>query len=678
MSDFPTSINQFAGFLTSRGLTLEHNSLLKLEPVTHEELKGFLGNVYSGPPFSGGVGIPYFDIDGEFLYANSMPFVRFRRNGFEGKGKYLQSRSTGAHAYLPQVDGIDWVAIAHDTKIPIGVTEGEFKAITACLKFPVPFLALGGTSSLCKKGSHDVVDPFDRFTLNGRTIYVVFDSDDVSNPNVPHKKEVERDLHRTCSILYTNGARPIVLYLARTEKWSAGKKMGLDDYYNAGGTWEELLKTAEEPIHDADLAVLNTQYVVYTAGPYVTRLADGHIFKPAQFRELEQNRRRKTERGTKPVADDFLQQRVRPEYDLEVFDPRIDYGYHSHRRVFNRWRGYAAASQENAEIGQAWIEFLTRMCGEHKSFVESWLAHIIQKPWERTNIALMCVSPVQGIGKSLLGAIMSGIMGRKHCISTSLERMTQQFNNQMEGKVLVVVEEAEGLFKNLEGFVKDFITNPSITVEHKGINAYTVDNYARVMLNSNNPLPLRVTEFERRWFVWMPPITQEDARGEYGEWVNTWSAKFLSDAGLSAVRYALEQVNLEAFDPMGRAPITQELMDMASGSVKSNDLEAEGIYEGMLALGGRMITTAAMTRDYKKAVASLGSLIKARGGNKAQYNWKVDGAVNRGVVWWAKGYELSTRKDANYNVWIEGGLERDERERLLLGSVKLFGAKKFD
>jgi hypothetical protein len=85
-----------------------------------------------------------------------------------------------------------------------------------------------------------------------------------------------------------------------------------------------------------------------------------------------------------------------------------------------------------------------------------------------------------------------------------------------------------------------------------------------------------------------------------------------------------------------------------------------------------------MTRDYKKAVASLGSLIKARGGNKAQYNWKVDGAVNRGVVWWAKGYELSTRKDANYNVWIEGGLERDERERLLLGSVKLFGAKKFD
>lgn len=676
MATFPTPVNKFVGFLRERNLTNEQNLLLQLAPLTFDEIKTILGYTPQAPA-SSGVAIPYFNTDGSLLEVNGVPFIRIRRDDWVGEGKYLQSKKSGAHAYLPQIEGLDWKAIALDVKAPICITEGEFKAISGSIN-KLPTVGLGGVSAICKKGTHDLVDPLDQFILNGRTVYLAFDCDAESTPQTPHKPRVEEAIHRSASILYSQGARPFILYIARTNKWSKGVKIGLDDYFNLGGTWEELLKTAEEPIHDADLAVLNTSYCIYTAGPYVTRISDGHIFRPSQFRELEQNRRRKTERGTKPVADDFLQQRIRPEYDREVFDPRLDWGYHPDRRVFNRWRGYEVEAAPDEEVAANWQLFLQRLCGEHKNFIEQWLAHIIQKPWERTNIALMCVSPVQGIGKSLMGAVMRSIMGRNHSISTNLERMTQQFNNQMEGKILVVVEEAEGLFKNLEGFVKDFITNTTLTVEHKGINAYTVDNYARVMLNSNNPLPLRVTEFDRRWMVWMPPITQDEARGAYGRWINEWSRVFLSPTGLAAIRYSLESVDLESFDPMGRAPITSEFLDMAEGSIKSNDLEAEALYAGMEALGGRMITTAEMTRQYKKAIASLSALVKARGGGKAQMVWKQDGVTRKGSFWWTLGNEPQTRKDSSYNIVLAESIDKDVRDQLILGSARLFGGRKFD
>ncbi len=81
-----------------------------------------------------------------------------------------------------------------------------------------------------------VVPDLDELDLDGETSYVVFDSD------VTRKPAVAEALLRLCEALRRRGAKVFVVYLPEGPD---GAKVGLDDFFVAGGTVEELEELAQ-------------------------------------------------------------------------------------------------------------------------------------------------------------------------------------------------------------------------------------------------------------------------------------------------------------------------------------------------------------------------------------------------------------------------------------------------
>jgi len=115
-----------------------------------------------------------------------------------------------------------------DPNRAIYFTEGSKKADAAWSR-GLPCVSLVGVWTFVR--GRLVVPDLDEIPLKGRRVRVVFDSD------VTRKESVAEALLRFCAALSRRGARVEVVYLPEGPD---GAKVGLDDYFVAGGTVAEL------------------------------------------------------------------------------------------------------------------------------------------------------------------------------------------------------------------------------------------------------------------------------------------------------------------------------------------------------------------------------------------------------------------------------------------------------
>jgi len=140
--------------------------------MTEEDLRAMhaTGSVCTGRVNRPAIKLPYFTLDG-----GESGFYRWRCLD-DLKPKYLQERGTGVHIYLPP--GTDWVAIAADPKIAIGVTEGEFKSYIVTQRAGIPTIGLGGVNSYgSKRAGELILKELLLFNWAGREVLMMFDSD---------------------------------------------------------------------------------------------------------------------------------------------------------------------------------------------------------------------------------------------------------------------------------------------------------------------------------------------------------------------------------------------------------------------------------------------------------------------------------------------------------------------
>lgn len=132
-----------------------------------------------------------------------------------------------------------------------------------------------------------------------------------------------------------------------------------------------------------------------------------------------------------------------------------------------------------------------------------WIAHMLQKPQEIVGTAPVFIGE-QGGGKGvIIENLLGRIVGRDHFLATGhAENYTDKFNSQLEGKLLINIDEAS--FSGNHGEIsvlKRLIGNESILVTRKGLEGYTTDNRARLIFSSNHNQPVKVEKSNRRYFV---------------------------------------------------------------------------------------------------------------------------------------------------------------------------------
>ncbi len=183
------------------------------------------------------LGFPYFDGSNNllFLRVRSSPPLRLKDDdGREREAKYLQPTKTPALPYIPQ----EVWALASKPNKPLWITEGEKKALKL-LQHGRHSIALSGVWNFrageeTARGKADLYlwQELQEFVWTGRTVFLGFDMDMWSNP------QVRMALFELALKLYAKGA------VVKIPQWKGAK--GIDDYLALQPDVEKALEELEE------------------------------------------------------------------------------------------------------------------------------------------------------------------------------------------------------------------------------------------------------------------------------------------------------------------------------------------------------------------------------------------------------------------------------------------------
>jgi hypothetical protein len=169
---------------------------------------------------------------------------------------------------------------------------------------------------------------------------------------------------------------------------------------------------------------------------------------------------------------------------------------------YNLWKGYAI--DPAAGDCQLFLEHLYEVIcsenAEHFEYLLNLLALTIQEPGTPSEVATV-LRGEPGTGKGTFVRALGKIFGR-HFIHLDNVKHLVGFNAAISGKVIVFADEAFWAGDKRElGALKRLITEPTLTIERKGIDATTEPNFIHLFMATNEEWAIPAMLRERRFFA---------------------------------------------------------------------------------------------------------------------------------------------------------------------------------
>lgn len=491
------------------------------------------------------------------------------------QSKYVRwSHVRGACLYLTYRE--DWEVVRNNVRIPLVIVEGEFKAIEVANRLGLDYAVTGLSGNVMMvtrdvTGELRVPDLFKAFELNGRDVIMVFDAD---------RKEETTDqtwlsLRKASVQIYQRGGRPFWINLKETEIWKSQEldKLGADDYFQNGGSIKEFwtckkLLELECPRY---FELRDEWYFCEFPQGFVNRYT-GDFVKDALWNSRVQNYidSVQTDKGIKQIQayQQFRNAQDRPSVHGLTFKPN---GEQIINGFYNSWRGWPEwADETDKGAVEDFALGMHTLCGpEEGDRVLDFMAHTFQHPNKRPQHAFLLKSSFTGTGKSTMCRVfteVAGVYGRK----VSGHEFYSQFNAWAKDRLVVWLDEIKSsdmTTNQTTEKLNDFITMPNISIEHKGVDAYSVPFFARLIMASNDPAPVHMTKMERRINV----IGCKDCRGDSAHLLRMQRLNNLTEEGLQAILDWLMDRDISQYDPTARAVInehTEEIMELSRTSAE--------------------------------------------------------------------------------------------------------------
>lgn len=511
--------------------------------------------------------IPYCDpLSGEWMTfkrggAGDIPFVRVRylaepqqKNGFIKKKpqRYGQPKESGVRAYFPKTDDIDWRAVHADAEVPILITEGEIKSLAACLA-GVPTVGLGGVYNFLSDGR--LLPELDNLALSGRTVYVCFDSDAASNPDI---QAAEGRLATELSL-----KRGADVFLARLPNLPKYDKTGLDDFLAAKGVdalFEVLLNAPQMRKMDAAVLGLNRSVAWIERDGMLLDTDSQEWIKKHDFTKGSKYSALQvlvpTLKGDSlkhiSVAEEFLVHPLARRYNDVVFKPDSDAETIVGEKgaSLNLWRGWEPEEGDVTPFLDLSEFLFSDLPPEQQDIPLKLLAYKAQNPGVKVPLALVLLG-TQGCGKSFWSQIAREAFA-PYGAAVSPRALVSDFNGWVEKSLLVVFDEARGVdvFKGSET-LKSLITETRTFLNEKYRAARQVDSYAMYVLTSNDRRVGSYSQDDRRMFVISCPAKREKA---FYDTLRAWR----DAGGPKRLLGWLLAYDLKGWSPPQTAPMTAE------------------------------------------------------------------------------------------------------------------------
>jgi len=189
------------------------------------------------------------------------------------------------------------------------------------------------------------------------------------------------------------------------------------------------------------------------------------------------------------------------------------------------------------------------------NYIMKWLAWAVQNPTKHCEVAIVFLSEEKGTGKGFLGRAMCRMFGAHGLQISQRSHLVGKFNAHfMQCGFLFCDEVIWPGHKEDEGVLKALITEPTLTVEPKGINAYSVLNALKLMLASNEKWVVPASGNERRYAVFEVSDKHKQDHGYFKR-----ISEQLDNGGLAAMLHDLLSMELEGWHPRQDIPQTEAL-----------------------------------------------------------------------------------------------------------------------
>jgi hypothetical protein len=131
--------------------------------------------------------------------------------------------------------------------------------------------------------------------------------------------------------------------------------------------------------------------------------------------------------------------------------------------------------------------------------VLQWYAHMFKHPKQKPYALVLKSS--EGVGKGLWGDFIYNIISKRYCGTfVSWEQLAGSFNGRLSDKILITLNEATNYPTNQQKeFIKTLIKDTDLEINRKFQNQYNTENYARVMITTNNTRPVVIDKNDRRY-----------------------------------------------------------------------------------------------------------------------------------------------------------------------------------
>ena len=250
-------------------------------------------------------------------------------------------------------------------------------------------------------------------------------------------------------------------------------------------------------------------------------------------------------------------------YEGIIFDPSKD-PFVTKDNFYNLWHGW------KTEIIDYDISICERKCSNFLNHIKTiiadndgdcyeyyldWMAHLIQKPWELPEVALVLLGG-QGEGKSSFVEQFSKTLSSLYYVLIyDMEQLFGKHNDDMKDKLLVFFDDIKNVTDNNMGKLRARITSKTIKIEPKFANRFSVRNNIRYIFAANDDDVFKFDIDERRFFV--KKISDEKKEDyEYFDGIE----KQMDNGGVEALFTLLSKRDISNFNPR-KYPVTEEYIN---------------------------------------------------------------------------------------------------------------------
>ena len=251
---------------------------------------------------------------------------------------------------------------------------------------------------------------------------------------------------------------------------------------------------------------------------------------------------------------------------LGMYPPGIDLP----KGRYNTWQGFAAEPVPGHSylIHQHIKEVICDGNEKHYQYLLDWCADLFQNPGRVSGTAVVMKGP-EGAGKGVFADKLLGeIIGYHFVHITNQHYLTGNFNSLLADRILGFADEVTwGGDRKHAGILKAMVTERTMVIERKGVDAITVPNCMRLVVASNEEWVIPAGSESRRWFVLQVSGTHKNDRSYFGPLMEE-----IENGGREAFLY--EMLNRKITHNVAFALETEALKEQRAATMTSTDTVA--------------------------------------------------------------------------------------------------------